>query len=70
MFVKLDDVTILDMATGTCYCRMTARGSDDYNEVVITFNGQQTDKRCSNEVAYGLWNWLDIAAMKFGTDPA
>ena len=65
MFVKLDDETILDMQTGTCY---RYREMIDGSELCITFNGPQRDKFCSNEIADGLWNWLYKAALKFETD--
>lgn len=67
MFVKLDDDTILDMITGTCYQR-TAYGKDNYDELRITFNGQQRDKFCSGVIATGLWDWLDNAALKFESE--
>ena len=65
MFVKLDDVTIMDMMTGTCYQLHVAHGKDEYNEIRITFNGPQRDKFCANEVSLGFWRWLNSAAMKF-----
>ena len=62
MFVKLDDATILDMSTGTCYRYSRRQGG---SEMRITFNGPQLDKFCSGAIADGLWRWLNIAAMKF-----
>lgn len=62
MFVKLNDDTILDMNTGTCYryCRR-----QDGSEMRITFNGPQVDRFCSGHIADSFWSWLNIAAMKF-----
>lgn len=64
MFVKLDDNTILDMATGTCY-KLFPGNKTTSSEVLITFNGSQTDKTCSR-MAVAFWLWLDKKAMKFG----
>jgi hypothetical protein len=44
--------------------------SSEYNQVVITFNGAQTNKYCNRKNSDGLWRWLNIAAMKFDVQMA
>ncbi len=65
MFVKLADTRILDLSTGTCYTYSPAsKKKNEASELIITFNGAQTDKYCGGSFADGLWNWLNIAVIK------
>ena len=70
MFVKLNDFTILDMSTGTCYTmNVYSESGVKRHELIITFNGPQTDKVCSGSIADRFWSWLNKAAMKFDEQP-
>lgn len=72
MFVKLNDASILDMATGTLYRWTQYIGKDSTvpeTELEISFNGNQDMLYCSGLYADCLWEYLDKAALKFGDDP-